>query len=270
MQSGSGARETGEIVKERSRDLVGDRAALPPLPSKVGTLEEALEVISDGCTLMFGGFGGVGTPPTLIEGLLAKGVRELVLIGNDTGFPHIGIGRLVTAGRAKKVIASHIGSNPNAGRQMEDGSLEVEFYPQGTLAEKIRAGGVGLGGILVDVGIGTIMEQGRERVTVGGRPYLVEPALTADVAIVHARQADPFGNLVFDKSGRNFNPLVAMAGRFTIAEADEIVPFGALDPEHVVTPGIFVHMVIPSKGVNWEWAWEKKAGTGSRSAPPGS
>ncbi|BFT69632.1 MULTISPECIES: CoA transferase subunit A [Paenibacillus] len=229
--------------------------------SKVKSLEEALHAINDGCTLMYGGFGGIGTPPTLIDGILSKGVKDLTIIGNDTGFPHIGIGRLVTAGRVKKVIASHIGSNPNAGQMMEDGTMEVVFYPQGTLAEKIRAGGVGLGGILVDVGVGTMMGEGRETVSIDERTYLVEPALTADVAIVHALKADPYGNLVYDKSGRNYNPLVAMAGTFTIAEVDEIVPLGALDPESIVTPGIFVDMVILSKGVNWQWVWEKKTVT---------
>ncbi|MBP1967492.1 CoA transferase subunit A [Paenibacillus aceris] len=229
--------------------------------SKVKSLEEALHAINDGCTLMYGGFGGIGTPPTLIDGILHKGVKDLTIIGNDTGFPHIGIGRLVTAGRVKKVVASHIGSNPNAGQMMEDGSMEVVFYPQGTLAEKIRAGGVGLGGILVDVGVGTMMGEGRETVSIDERTYLVEPALTADVAIVHALKADPYGNLVYDKSGRNYNPLVAMAGTCTIAEVDEIVPLGALDPESIVTPGIFVDMVILSKGVNWQWVWEKKTVT---------
>lgn len=229
--------------------------------SKVKSLEEALHAIKDGCTLMYGGFGGIGTPPTLIDGLLNKGVKDLTIIGNDTGFPHIGIGRLVTAGRVKKVIASHIGSNPNAGQMMEEGSMEVVFYPQGTLAEKIRAGGVGLGGILVDVGVGTMMGEGRETISIDERTYLVEPALTADVAIVHALKADLYGNLVYDKSGRNYNPLVAMAGTVTIAEVDEIVPLGALDPESIVTPGIFVDMVILSKGVNWQWVWEKKTVT---------
>ncbi|KRE59855.1 CoA transferase subunit A [Paenibacillus sp. Soil750] len=228
---------------------------------KVRSLEEALQSISSGCTLMFGGFGGIGTPPTLVEGILQKGARDLTIIGNDTGFPHIGIGRLVTAGRVKKVIASHIGSNPNAGQMMEQGTMEVVFYPQGTLCEKIRAGGVGLGGILVDVGVGTIMEQGKNIVSIDEKTYLVEPALTADVAIVHARKADPYGNLIYDKSGRNLNPLVAMAGQITIAEVDEIVPLGELDPESIVTPGIFVDMVILSRGVTWEWVWEKKPAT---------
>lgn len=224
--------------------------------NKIVTMEEALEHISDGCTLMYGGFGGVGTPPTLVQGILDKGVKELTLIGNDTGFPEIGIGRLVTAERAKKVIASHIGSNPNAGKLMTEGKLQVEFSPQGTLAERIRAGGVGLGGIFVDVGIGTIAEEGKEKIVIEGKEYLVETALTAEVSIVHAKKADSLGNLVYDKTACNFNPLVAMAGAFTIAEVEEIVPAGELDPECIATPGIYVDMVIPTKGVNWKWAWQ--------------
>ena len=205
---------------------------------------------------MYGGFGGVGTPPTLVQGILAKGVKELTLIGNDTGFPDIGIGRLVTAERAKKVIASHIGSNPNAGKLMTEGKLQVEFSPQGTLAERIRAGGVGVGGIFVDVGIGTIAEEGKDKIVIEGKEYLVETALTAEVSIVHAKKADSLGNLVYDKTACNFNPLVAMAGAFTIAEVEEIVPAGELDPECIATPGIYVDMVIPTKGVNWKWAWQ--------------
>ncbi|WHY13057.1 CoA transferase subunit A [Peribacillus frigoritolerans] len=224
--------------------------------NKIVTMEEALEHISDGCTLMYGGFGGVGTPPTLVQGILDKGVKELTLIGNDTGFPDIGIGRLVTAERAKKVIASHIGSNPNAGKLMTEGKLQVEFSPQGTLAERIRAGGVGLGGIFVDVGIGTIAEEGKDKIVIEGKEYLVETALTAEVSIVHAKKADSLGNLVYDKTACNFNPLVAMAGAFTIAEVEEVVPAGELDPECIATPGIYVDMVIPTKGVNWKWAWQ--------------
>lgn len=224
--------------------------------NKIVTLEEAIEYIKDGCTLMYGGFGGVGTPPTLIQGILDKGVKDLTLIGNDTGFPDIGIGRLVTLERAKKVIASHIGSNPNAGRLMTEGKLQVEFSPQGTLAERVRAGGVGLGGIFVDVGIGTIAEEGKDKMVIDGKEYLTETALTSEVSIVYAKKADPLGNLVYDKSARNFNPLVAMAGALTIAEVEEIVPAGELDPECIATPGIYVDMVIPTKGVNWKWAWE--------------
>lgn len=225
--------------------------------SKIATLEEALMHIEDGCRLMYGGFGGIGTPPTLVQGILDKGVKDLIAIGNDSGFPDIGIGRLVTAGRVKKLIASHIGSNPNAGRLMTEGKMDVEFSPQGTLAERVRAGGVGLGGILTDIGIGTIAEEGKEKIQVGGKEYLVESALTADVSIVCALKADTLGNLIYDKSARNFNPLVAMAGNFTIAEVEEIVPAGSLDPECIITPGIYVDMVIQSEGVNWKWAWER-------------
>lgn len=224
---------------------------------KVISLKEALTYFHDGMTLLAGGFGGVGNPPTLIQGILDKGVRDITLISNDTAFPHIGVGKLVTERRVKKVIASHIGSNPNAGAQMTAGELEVEFCPQGILAERIRAGGVGLGGILSDIGIGTIAEKGKEKVIVDGKAYLLETPLTAEVAIIYARKADRFGNLVYDTSARNFNPLVAMAGDVTIVEAEEIVEIGELDPEEIVTPGVFVQGIVQSEGVNWQWAWEK-------------
>lgn len=224
---------------------------------KVVSLSEALSHFRDGMTLLAGGFGGVGNPPTLIQGILDMGVRDLTLISNDTAFPHIGIGKLVTEKRVKKVIASHIGSNPNAGAQMTAGELEVEFCPQGILAERVRAGGVGLGGILSDVGIGTIAEKGKQKIVMDGKEYLLETPLTAEVAIVHAKKADRFGNLVFDTSARNFNPLVAMAGDITIVEADEIVEVGTIDPEEIVTPGVFVNLIVQSEGVNWQWAWEK-------------
>lgn len=140
---------------------------------------------------------------------------------------------------------------------MTAGELEVEFCPQGILAERVRAGGVGLGGILSDVGIGTIAEKGKQKLVVDGKEYLLETPLTAEVSIVHAKKADRFGNLVFDTSARNFNPLVAMAGDITIVEADEIVEIGELNPEEIVTPGVFVNYIVHSEGVNWQWAWEK-------------
>jgi acetate CoA/acetoacetate CoA-transferase alpha subunit len=224
--------------------------------NKVGSLEDAMSHITDGCTLMFGGFGGVGNPPTLINGVLDKGVKDLTLIGNDTGFPEIGIGRLVSQGRARKVIVSHIGSNPVAGQLMMEGKLDVEFSPQGTLAERIRAGGVGLGGILTDIGLDSMVEEGKQKLTVNGKEFLLETALTADISIISAKKADTFGNLVYETSARNTNPLVAMAGRLTIAEVEEIVEIGELNPEMIVTPGIYVDLVIQSKGVDWKWAWE--------------
>lgn len=229
--------------------------------AKITTMERAMALINDGTALMYGGFGGIGNPPGLIQGILDKGVKDLVLIGNDAAFPEVGIGRVVAAGRARKLIASHIGSNPAAGTLMSAGKLEVEFSPQGTLAERIRAAGVGLGGVLIDVGLGTIAEEGKRKIEADGRTYLLETPLGADVAIVSAKKADPFGNLVFDKTARNFNPLVAMAGRITIAEAEEIVPLGSLNPEEIVTPGVFVDWIVPGKGVNWLWAWEKQSGS---------
>jgi acetate CoA/acetoacetate CoA-transferase alpha subunit len=224
--------------------------------NKVGTLEDALSYIHDESIVMFGGFGGVGNPPTLIKGIFDKGVKGLTLIGNDAGFPEIGIGKIVSHKRAKKLITSHIGSNPIAGQLMVDGKLEVEFCPQGILAERIRAGGAGLGGILSDIGIDSMIDAGKQKVTVAGKEYLIESALKAEVSIIFAKKADEYGNLIYDKSARNTNPLVATAGKFTIAEVEEIVPLGELDPECIITPGIFVDLVIKSKGVDWTWAWE--------------
>lgn len=224
---------------------------------KITSLEKLMKFFHDGMTLMFGGFGGVGTPPTIIDGILEKGICNLTLIGNDTGFPHIGIGKLVRQERAAKVIASHIGSNPYAGQQMHDGRLEVEFSPQGILAERIRAGGVGLPAILTDIGMDNeLVTKNKPLFLLNGKNYLIETALTAEVSIVYAQKSDPYGNLIYDKSARNTNPLVAMAGDLTIAEVEEIVPLGSLDPDEIITPGVFVDYVIPSKGVNWKWAWE--------------
>ncbi|ARI75840.1 CoA transferase subunit A [Halobacillus mangrovi] len=224
--------------------------------NKVATVEQAISHINDGCSLMYGGFGGIGNPPTIIDAILKKGVKDLTLIGNDAGFPHIGIGKVIREERAKKLIASHIGSNPVAGQLMTEGKLEVEFSPQGTLAERIRAGGVGLEGILIDVGVDSMVEEGKKKIIVGNKECLLETPLKADVSIVYAKKADTFGNLIYDTSARNTAPLVAMAGNYTIAEAEEVVPAGELDPECIVTPGVFVDMVIHTEGVNWKWAWE--------------
>nr|WP_275976708.1 CoA transferase subunit A [Metabacillus dongyingensis] len=226
---------------------------------KIRQIDEVIGKINDGCTLMAGGFGGVGTPPSLIDAILEKEVRDLEIICNDTGFPHIGIGKLISAGRVRKVIASHIGSNPIAGSLMSEGKLEVEFSPQGTLGERIRAGGMGLGGILSDVGMGSeIAEKGKDLVQVEGRTYFIETALTADVAIICGKAADEFGNIIYKKSARNMNPLMAMAGDYTIAEVDEIVSLGELDAEAIITPGVFVQAIVQSEGVNWKWVWEAK------------
>jgi len=223
---------------------------------KITTIDQILKYFHDDMTIMVGGFGGVGSPPSLLQGLLESEVKDINVICNDAGFPDIGIGRMVRNERVKSLVTSHIGSNPFAGKLMTEGKLDVEFSPQGTLAERIRAGGMGLGGVLVDVGLDSIVENGKEKVTVKGKQFLIEEALTAEVSIIFAKKADPFGNLVFDKSARNMNPHMATAGEITIVEAEEIVPLGSLNPEEIITPGVFVNYIIQSEGVNWKWAWE--------------
>ncbi len=225
--------------------------------NKISSYDEIRALFYDEMSLMFGGFGGIGSPPTLLKHIVNWGIKDLTVIGNDTGFPHIGIGQLITKLRVKKVIASHIGSNPNAGNLMSEGRLEVEFSPQGILAERIRAGGVGLKGIVTEIGVDDpYLNKGKEIIELSGCKYLFEPALVANVAVVFAKTADSFGNLIFDKSARNTNPLVAMAADITIVEAEEIVKFGELNPEEIVTSGVFVDYIVPSKGVDWKWAWE--------------
>ena len=225
--------------------------------NKMSNYEEIQHFFHDEMTMMFGGFGGVGSPPTILNHLLKWGVKDLTIIGNDTGFPHIGIGQLVAHNRVKKVIASHIGSNPIAGRLMSEGKLEVEFSPQGILAERIRAGGVGLKAVVTEIGVDDpYLNKGKTLIQIDGNRYLYESALVAEVGIVYAKKADTFGNLIYDKSARNTNPLIAMAADITIVEAEELVGYGELDPEEIVTSGVFVDHIVLSKGVDWKWAWE--------------
>lgn len=210
----------------------------------------------DGMTLLFGGFGGVGTPPGLVDCLIETAVKDVKLIGNDAGFPWIGMGKFICLERATSLIASHIGSNPIAGELMTQGKLQVEFSPQGILVERIRNGGVGLNGFLTELSKGTQLEYNKPLIKIEGKEYLYEAPITGDVSIVYAKKADTFGNLVFDKTARNTNPYVAMAGKVTIVEADEIVQMGELDPEEIIVPGIYVKYIVPSKGYNWKWIWE--------------
>ena len=214
---------------------------------KEKSLKDALEKVNDGMTVMIGGFLGVGTPEAIVDGLVEKGVKDLTVIANDTAFPDKGIGKLIIKKQIKKLIASHIGTNPETGRQMNEGETEVELVPQGTLAESIRAGGAGLGGFLTPVGIGTIVEQGKKKLEVNGKEYLLELPLKADVALLKAK-ADRAGNLIYSKSARNFNPMMATAADFVIAEVDEIVEIGEIDPDAVMTPGIYVDMIV--RGIN--------------------
>ena len=212
--------------------------------AKVTTIDQALEAVQDGMTIMIGGFLGVGTPEKLVDALVAKGVKNLTLIANDTAMVDKGVGKLVVAKQLQKVIVSHVGTNPETGRQMNAGEMEVELVPQGTLAEQIRAGGAGLGGFLTPTGLGTIVAQGKEVIAVDGREFLLEKPLKADAALIKAHKADKSGNLLFHRSARNFNPLMAMAAQLVIVEAEHIVDIGDIDPDQVMLPGIFVDWIV--------------------------
>ncbi len=189
-----------------------------------------------------------GTPVSLVRELVATGVRELTVICNDTGLQGDGIGMLVSADAIKHLIVSHIGTNPETGQKMIEGKIQVDLVPQGTLAEKIRCAGAGLGGFLTPTGVGTVVAEGKEHIEVDGRTYLLEKPLSADFALIKAWKADRKGNLIYRKSTRNFNPLMAMAAECVIAEVEEIVEVGEIDPDHVVTPGIFIDFL--TKGAN--------------------
>jgi acetate CoA/acetoacetate CoA-transferase alpha subunit len=208
------------------------------------TLHDAVATIPNGATLMIGGFMGVGTPEGLVDELLRQGKRDLTVIANDSALPGVGIGKLVTAGAVRKVIASHIGLNPETQKKMLAGTMEVELIPQGTLIERIRAAGFGLGGILTATGVGTVVEEGKRKLDVDGREFLVETALHADFALVQAFVADYLGNLTYALTARNFNPVIAMAGNTVIVEAEHIVPVGMISPDHVMTPAPIVDYLI--------------------------
>jgi acetate CoA/acetoacetate CoA-transferase alpha subunit len=208
------------------------------------TAEEAVALIPDGATLMVGGFMGVGTPERVIDELVRQARRGLTVIANDTAIPGTGIGKLVTAGALRKVVVSHIGLNPETQQQMLAGRLEVDLVPQGTLIERIRAGGFGLGGVLTPTGVGTVVEEGKRKIEVDGRAYLLETPLRADFALVQAFMADYLGNLVYALTARNFNPVIAMAGATVIAEVEHVVPVGMIPPDHVVTPAVLVDYLV--------------------------
>ena len=214
------------------------------MKNKIATVQEALTNIKDGMTVMIGGFLGNGTPETIIDEIIKNGVKDLTIIVNDTAFLDRGIGKLIVNRNVKKVIASHIGTNAETGRQMNEKEITIELIPQGTLAEQIRAGGGGLGGVLTPTGIGTVVEEGKQKITVNGKDYLLELPLRADVAIIKGTKIDKLGNVFYNKSTRNFNPLMAAAADFVIAECDEIVEVGALDPNYVMTPSILVDLIV--------------------------
>jgi acetate CoA/acetoacetate CoA-transferase alpha subunit len=207
--------------------------------------EAAAAMIPEGASLMIGGFMAVGTPERMIDAIVARGVGGLTVIANDTAMPGRGIGKLISAGLVRHVIASHIGLNPETQAKMISGEITCELVPQGTLIERIRAGGMGLGGILTATGLGTEVEEGKQVIMVESNRYLVETPLKADFALIGAWQADYVGNLSYMLTAHNFNPIIALAGRTVIAEADSIVPVGVIPPDAVKTPGVLVdHLLI--------------------------
>lgn len=224
------------------------------LPNKETTIEAAIAQIKDGDTVMIGGFGVPGTPMTLIHALVAHGARDLTVVKNDANEPGMGIDHLLQSGQVARLIATHLGLNTHAIELMNSGKIAVEFNAQGILAERIRAGGSGLGGVLSDIGIGTELAEGKQIVEVAGKPHLVEPALRANVALIHADRADGFGNLAYRATAQNFNPLMAMAADCVIAEAEQIVPLGDLSANDVHTTGVFVDHVAALGTLSKEYA----------------
>jgi len=212
------------------------------------TIQEALEGISDGASIMAGGFGLVGIPEKLIQGLREKGVCNLTVISNNCGVDEWGLGILLQNRQISKMISSYVGENKEFERQYLAGELEVELVPQGTLAERIRAGGAGIPAFYTPAGVGTPIADGRETRVFGAKEYLLETGLRADFAIVKAWKGDRFGNLVYRKTARNFNPMMAAAGRVTIAEVEELVETGELDPDQIHTPSVYVQRIIASTG----------------------
>lgn len=215
--------------------------------NKLASKSEIIKLFHDNMTLMIGGFANRGNARKLIDMVVESGVQNIAVISNDAGDPDLTIGRLIRSGQAKKLTASHVGMNPELGEAVLAGRMELELSPQGTLAERVRCGGAGLGGVLIKTGLGTVIEEGKQKIEVNGQTYLLELPLTADIALVKAYKSDPMGNLVYKGTQRNFNPLVAMAGKTVIVEAEEIVPIGTLDMDEIHTPGVFVSMVWDRK-----------------------
>ena len=212
--------------------------------SKFISIEEAVSKVKDGMTIMVGGFLANGTPNKIVDALAKSGVKNLTLICNDTAYPDKGVGQLIANKQVKKLFVSHIGTNPHTSEQMNSGELEIEFCPQGSLAERVRAGGCGLGGILTQTGMGTIVAEGKQIVNVDGKDYLLEKPLRADIALVGASLGDKAGNLVYRGTSQNFNPLMASAADLVIAEINELVEIGEIPAENVKTPSIMVDFIV--------------------------
>ena len=220
---------------------------------KTTEIYDAISIIKDGQTVMVGGFGVPGTPFILVEALLEQGTKHLTLIKNEANIPHLGVSRLIEAGMVDRLVTSHLGLNPTVLTMMNENQIEVEFNPQGILAERIRCGGAGLIGFITDIGIDTVLSQKKQVITLNGKKGILESALRADVALIHAAVGDGFGNLVYEKSARNFNPAMATAADIAIAEVESVVPTGTLDPDYIHTPGAFVDHIIGIKELSEEY-----------------
>jgi len=222
----------------------------------IESADAAVAQIPDGSSILMGGFGLCGIPENLIKALHKRGTKNLTVISNNAGVDDYGIGVLLKARQVRKMIATYVGECKEFERQYLAGELEVELVPQGTFSERVRAGGAGIGGFFTPTGYGTIVAEGKETRIIDGRPYVLELPLRADFAFVHAWKGDTLGNLVYHRTARNFNPMMATAGRITIAEVEELVEPGTIDPNHVVTPGIYVQQVF--KGAVYEKRIERR------------
>ncbi len=214
------------------------------MKNKVVEIDQIIDLVKDDMTIMVGGFLGAGSPDVLIDAVIKKGVKNITLIANDTGFVDRGVGKWVANKQVKHAMASHVGTNKETGNQMNSGEMQVMLIPQGTLIERIRCRAAGLGGILTPTGIGTIVEEGKQKIEVDGKAYLLETPLKADIALVYATKADKKGNLVHSKATKNFNQLIAMAADLVIVQADEIVEVGEIDPDDVNTPAAVVDYIV--------------------------
>lgn len=224
------------------------------LPNKRNSMDDAIAQVKDGNTVMLGGFGVPGTPFALIHALVRHGARDLTIIKNDANEPDMGVDHLLQSGLVARLITTHLGLNGHAIDLMNRGQIQVEFNAQGILAERIRAGGAGLGGVLSDIGIGTELAEGKQVIEFGGKTQIIEPALRADVALLHAARADSFGNLAYVATAQNFNPLMAMAADCVIAEVETLLPLGGLAADDIHTAGVFVDHVTELGALSEEYA----------------
>jgi len=222
----------------------------------LASADAAVALVPEGASIMMGGFGLCGIPENLIRALHARGTRNLTIVSNNAGVDELGAGMLLRSRQVRKMISTYVGENKEFERQFLKGEIEVELVPQGTFAERIRAGGAGIGGFFTPTGFGTLVAEGKETRVIDGKPYVFEPPLTADFAFVKAWRGDRLGNLVYRRTARNFNPVMATAGRVTIAEVEELVEPGEIDPDHVVTPGVFVQHIV--RGERYEKRIEKR------------